>query len=100
VASLDDAYDMERFLGEFFDLLGDVTLGAHAKDIRIVDQLLVHFEETDIGSGPLVHVVFLRGMQRVCSEGHVLIEHPTFVEIDSSTHHTLGRRQSVTGNQP
>ena len=49
VASLDDAYDMKRFLGEFFDLLGDVTLGAHAKDIRIVDQLLVHFEETDIG---------------------------------------------------
>ena len=75
VASLDDAYDMKRFLGEFFDLLGDVTIGAHVKDIRIVDQLLVHFEEEDIGSGLMDHELFLREMQRVCPDGHVLIEH-------------------------
>lgn len=75
VASLDDAYDMGRFLGRFFDLLGDVTLGAHAKDFRVVDQLLVGFEEADIGSGLTDHETFLRGMQRVCPRGHVLIEH-------------------------
>ncbi len=75
VASLDDAYDQKRFLGEFFELLGDVTLGAHAKDFRIVDQLLVHFEEADIGSGLLDHEFFLTEMQRVCPGGHVLIEH-------------------------
>ena len=75
VASLDDAYDMTRFLGEFFDLLGDVTFGAHAKDFRIVDQLLVHFPEEDIGSGLIDHELFLREMQRVCPDGHVLIEH-------------------------
>ena len=75
VASLDDVYDMKRFLGELFDLLSDVTIGAHVKDIRVVDQLLVHFEEEDIGSGLMDHELFLREMQRVCPDGHVLIEH-------------------------
>ena len=75
VASLDDAYDMGHFLSEFFELLGDVTLGAHAKDFRVVDSLLVHFEEEDIGSGLIDHELFLREMQRVCPDGHVLIEH-------------------------
>ena len=75
VASLDDAYDMETFLTPFFDLLGDVTLGAHAKDFRVVDQLLIHFDEEDIGSGLMDHELFLREMQRVCPNGHVLVEH-------------------------
>lgn len=75
VASLDDAYDMEAFLTPFFDLLGDVTLGAHAKDFRVEEKLLVHFEEEDIGSGMMDHELFLTRMQRVCPDGHVLIEH-------------------------
>ena len=75
VGSLEDAYDTTRLLGEFFDLLGDHTLGAHAKDFTVVDQLMVRFEEAEIGSGMLDHVTFLQGMQRVCPTGHVLIEH-------------------------
>ena len=75
VGSLDDAYDMPRFLGEFFDLLGDVTVGAHTKDFRVVDQLMVRFEEVEIGSGLIDHGLFLKEMQRVCPDGHVLIEH-------------------------
>ena len=75
VASLEDAYDTSRLLSEFFDLLGDCTLGAHAKDFTVVDQLMVGFEETEIGSGLLDHDLFLKEMQRACSDGHVLIEH-------------------------
>ena len=75
VGGLEDAYDMPRFLGEFFDLLEDYTLGAHAKDFTVVDQLMVRFEEAEIGSGMLDHVTFLQGMERVCPNGHVLIEH-------------------------
>ena len=75
VGSLEDALDMPRFLGEFFELLGEVTIGAHAKDFRVVDQLLVGFDETEIGSGLLDHEMFLLNMQRVCPDGHVLIEH-------------------------
>lgn len=75
ISSLDDAWDTTSFLNPFFDLLGGVTLGAHAKDFRVVDQLLVRFEETDIGSGLMDHTTFLKEMQRVCPDGHVLIEH-------------------------
>ena len=75
VASLDDAYDMDRFLAPFFDILGDVTLGAHAKNFRVEEKLLVHFEEEDIGSGMMDHELFMTEMQRVCPDGHVLIEH-------------------------
>ena len=75
VSSLEDALEMPRFLGEFFDLLGGVTIGAHAKDFRVIEQLLVGFEEVEIGSGMLDHEMFLRGMQRACPDAHVLIEH-------------------------
>jgi hypothetical protein len=40
-----------------------------------MEQLLVGFEEVEIGSGMLDHETFLRGMQRVCPDAHVLIEH-------------------------
>ncbi len=75
VGSLEDALDMPRFLGEFFNLLSDCTVGAHAKDFTIVDQLMVRFEEAEIGTGKLDHLIFLEGMQRVCPTGHVLVEH-------------------------
>ena len=75
VGSLEDAYNTPRLLAEFFDLVGDRTLGAHAKDFTVVDQLMVRFEEAEIGSGLLDHMTFLQGMQRVCPTGHVLIEH-------------------------
>ncbi len=75
VSSLEDALDMPRFLAGFFEVLGDVTIGAHAKDFRIAEQLMVGFEETEIGSGLMDHETFMREMQRVCPDSHVLIEH-------------------------
>ena len=75
IGSLEDAYDTTRLLAEFFDLLADRTLGAHAKDFTVINQLMVRFEEAEIGSGMMDHIAFLQGMQRVCPTGHVLIEH-------------------------
>ena len=75
VASLDEAYDLEPFLQEFFDLLGDVTFGAHAKDFRIEDNLLVRFDEAEIGHGLIPHDFFLTQMQKHAPDAHVLIEH-------------------------
>lgn len=75
VASLDEAYDLEPFLQEFFDLLGDVTFGAHAKDFRIANTLLVRFEEAEIGHGLIPHDFFLTQMQKHAPDAHVLIEH-------------------------
>ncbi len=75
ISSLDDALDMPRFLENVFNVLGDVTIGAHAKDFRVVEQLMVRFEEAEIGEGLMDHEAFLRHMERVCPKGHVLIEH-------------------------
>ena len=75
VSSIEDALDMPRFLRSLFDMLGDVTIGAHAKDFGIAEQLMVGFEEAEIGSGLMDHELFMMEMQRVCPDGHVLIEH-------------------------
>ncbi len=75
ISSLDDVYNIEAFLQEFFDLLGHVTFGAHAKDFTVVDSLLVHFAETEIGSGLIPHDYFLAQMQKHAPNTHVLIEH-------------------------
>ena len=45
IGSLEDAYDTTRILDEFFELTGEFTLGAHAKDFTVMDQLMVRFEE-------------------------------------------------------
>ncbi len=40
VGCLEDAWDTTRLVNECFDVLGEHTIGAHAKDVRIVDGLL------------------------------------------------------------
>ena len=75
VGTLEDAWDTTRLVNECFDVLGEHTIGAHAKDVRIVDGLFPGFEEAEIGEGLLDHVTFLRRMQQVAPDAHVLIEH-------------------------
>ncbi len=75
VGGLEDAWDSTRLIDASFDLLGEFTIGAHAKDFRLVDALLPHLEEAEIGAGLLDHVTFLRRMQAVAPKAHVLIEH-------------------------
>ena len=75
VGSLEVAWDTTALVDECFDLLGAHTIGAHAKDVRVVDGLFPGFAETEIGTGVLDHVTFLRRMQQVAPDAHVLIEH-------------------------
>ncbi len=75
VGSIEQAYDTASLQREFYDLLPDRIFGAHAKDFRLVDALLPHFEEEVIGRGMLDQHEFLTGMQKVRPDGHVLIEH-------------------------
>lgn len=77
VGSVEQAYDTTALLNDFYDLLPDRILGAHAKDFTLLDRLLPHFEESIIGQPEslLDQETFLLGMQRVCPDGHVLIEH-------------------------
>lgn len=75
VGTLEDAWDTTRLIDTCFDLLGPWTIGAHAKDVRIVDGLFPGFEEADIGQGLLDHVTMLRRLQETAPDAHILIEH-------------------------
>jgi sugar phosphate isomerase/epimerase len=75
VGTLEDAWDPTRLVNECFDVLGTRTIGAHVKDVRLVDGLLPVFEEAEIGTGLMDHVTFLRRLQAEAPDAHVLIEH-------------------------
>ena len=84
VSGLDDAYDPRAMMDEWFAQLGHVTVGAHAKDFRIVEGLLPHIEEAPIGQGVMDHGHFLSEMQKACPDAHVLIEHLPDDEIPAA----------------
>lgn len=77
VGSIEQAYDTTSLLNEFYDLLPDRILGAHAKDFTLIEKLLPRFEESIIGQpeSMLDQQTFLKGMERVCPGAHILIEH-------------------------
>ena len=77
VGSIEQAYDTTRLQNEFYELLPDRILGAHAKDFTLVPTLLPRFEESIIGQpeSMMDQAAFLVGMQRVCPNAHILIEH-------------------------
>jgi sugar phosphate isomerase/epimerase len=77
VDSLDTAFDTTTLINEFYRLIPDRILGAHAKDFTVVDALLPHFEESIIGQPEslLDNEALLVGLQKVNPKAHVLVEH-------------------------
>ena len=77
VASLDVAYDTTALISECIELMSDEIIGCDAKDFKIVDALLPHFEEEVIGAPDalLDNVALLEGLQRVAPNIHVMVEH-------------------------
>ena len=77
IGSLDIAYDTTSLINEFYKLIPDRILGAHAKDFTVVDGLLPHFEESIIGQpkSMLDNEALLLGLQKVNPNAHVLVEH-------------------------
>jgi len=77
VGSLDIAYDTTSLINEFYELIPDRIVGAHAKDFTVVDALLPHFEESiiDEPESLLDNEALLVGLQKVNPKAHVLVEH-------------------------
>ncbi len=77
IGSIEQAYGNTELLNGFYELLPDRILGAHAKDFTLIESLLPKFEESIIGqpASMLDQATFLHGMQRVCPDAHILIEH-------------------------
>ena len=77
IKDLDTAYNNKNLINEFFQLLPDKVIGCHAKDFKIVEGLLPHFEESIIGEkdSMLDNDALLSGLNKVNPHAHVLIEH-------------------------
>ena len=63
------------FLRECFALLGPQTVGVHAKDILLRDNLTVHLDEVRPGLGGLDYRVFLTELRRLPSDTPFMLEH-------------------------
>ena len=89
ISSIEQAYNTREFLEEFFTLLGNHTLGAHLKDFTIIDTLLLRFEEEYIGSGMMDQAYFLKRMNEICPDAHILVEHIPRDKFKPSYHETI-----------
>ena len=89
ISSIEQAYNTREFLEEFFTLLGNHTLGAHLKDFTIIDTLLLRFEEEYIGSGMMDQAYFLKRMNEICPDAHILVEHIPRDKFEPSYHETI-----------
>jgi sugar phosphate isomerase/epimerase len=77
VGNLDIAYDTTSLINQFYELVPDRILGAHAKDFTVIETLLPHFEESiiDEPESLLDNEALLVGLQKVNPKAHVLVEH-------------------------
>jgi len=75
IGSVADTHDTRRVLTDLFDLLGDDTVAAHAKDVALGETLVLHIDEVLLGSGTLDYPLFLRRFEHFCPDGYILIEH-------------------------
>lgn len=75
IGSLEQAYDTEALIDDSFDRLGRWTVSAHVKDFTLVETLLPHFEEVEIGVGMLDQAAYLLRLQAIRPGIHAYIEH-------------------------
>ncbi len=54
-----------KLLDYMFDVLGDFIIGAHAKDVYLEDELIVHLNETYAGNGNLDYQTYLKRLAQL-----------------------------------
>jgi len=84
VGTIRQVYDTTSVLNDMFDLLGHVTVAAHAKDCNLTDHLVLHIDEVIPGTGTLNYEVFMRQFQQLCPDGYFIIEHLPDVHVPTA----------------
>lgn len=69
------AYHTTALLGELFAALGDHIAAAHVKDVRVVDDHVVHISETLVGTGVMDFDTLFQRYEALLPDGYALIEH-------------------------
>ena len=75
IGTVQQVYDTSGVLNDMFNLLGRVTVAAHAKDCNLADKLVVHIDEVIPGTGTMNYELFMRQFQQLCPDGYFIIEH-------------------------
>jgi sugar phosphate isomerase/epimerase len=75
IGTVKDVHDTRQILNQLFDMVGPDTVAGHAKDVTILDALVVHIEEVLIGNGTLDYSLFLTRFQEFNPDGYLMVEH-------------------------
>jgi sugar phosphate isomerase/epimerase len=75
IGTVKQVHNTRPVLDELFDLLGKESIAAHAKDVVLMDALVVHIQEVIPGTGTLDYPHFMRRFNELQPDGYFLIEH-------------------------
>lgn len=68
-------FDNGALIKRCFDLLGPWIIGGHAKDIRLRNELALHFDEVIPGQGNLDYRVYCRELNKLAKDVPLMLEH-------------------------
>jgi sugar phosphate isomerase/epimerase len=82
-----------------FELLGPWIIGGHAKDIKLRNELALHFDEVIPGQGYLNYAVYLRELNKLNKDMPLMLEHlQTEAEYEQAKRYivTTGVKEGVS----
>ena len=71
----DKFWNTTRLINEAFDKLGPMIVSAHAKDLKWVPEMNIHFVECVIGEGEIDFATYLKRMAALPGDVPLMIEH-------------------------
>ena len=71
----DKFWNNTRLINETFDKLGPMIVSAHAKDIRWIPEMNIHFQECMIGEGEIDYGTYLKRLATLKQDVPLMIEH-------------------------
>jgi sugar phosphate isomerase/epimerase len=75
INSPDRFWNTTRLINETFDKLGPMIVSAHAKDLKWVPEMNIHFVECVIGEGTIDFATYLKRMASLPQDAPLMIEH-------------------------
>ena len=90
-----DVHDTSRILNELDNLLGDVTIVAHAKDLAIADRLVLVIEEVVPGTGNMNYPLFMRLFEKRAPNGYFVVEHLPDEDLLKARDHVVSMAETL-----
>jgi sugar phosphate isomerase/epimerase len=73
--SVKQVHDTRIILAQLKELMGPFTVAAHAKDLAIGEELVLHIKEVVPGAGWMNYEMFMKDFQALVPDGFFIIEH-------------------------